>query len=164
MAYIHGKYGTSEYKSWNMMKQRCYNPNYDGYKDYGARGIKICKRWEVFINFLEDMGELPSPKHSLGRIDNNGDYEPSNCQWQTIREQSLNRSNTIRFTIYEETKTLVEWSEDSRCEISRKALEARYRRSWDIDSSILKKKARGKWFTLEEVIMEGLKLCGDLGI
>jgi hypothetical protein len=80
---------TSEYTAWCKMKERCYNINIYGYKNYGGRGVKVCDRWlECFDNFLEDMGKRPSPKHSLDRFpDINGNYEPSNCRWGTKFEQ-----------------------------------------------------------------------------
>jgi hypothetical protein len=81
---------SSEYNSWHQMKQRCLNPNDKRYADYGGRGIKICERWLDFNNFLEDMGKKPTPKHSIDRIDVDGDYEPSNCKWSDDYEQQRN--------------------------------------------------------------------------
>lgn len=81
------------YKSWDSMKQRCLNPNNKKYFLYGGRGITICERWleeNGFENFLADMGERPEGK-TLDRIDNDGNYEPSNCKWSTIKEQNNNR-------------------------------------------------------------------------
>lgn len=80
-----------EYYVWVAMRQRCRNPKCRIYKHYGGRGIKICKRWEKFENFFEDMGRRPEGKYSLDRIDVNGDYEPSNCRWATQLQQVLNR-------------------------------------------------------------------------
>lgn len=80
-----------EYKTWHMMVQRCTNPNNDGYGDYGGRGIKVCDRWLNFEDFYADMGDRPSLKYSLDRIDNNGNYEPSNCRWATQTDQSRNQ-------------------------------------------------------------------------
>jgi hypothetical protein len=74
---------------WVTMRQRCMNPKSGGYKWYGARGIKICKRWDDFAKFVEDMGPRPSPTHSLERINNDGDYKPSNCRWATPHEQLI---------------------------------------------------------------------------
>lgn len=77
------------YQSWRGMWTRCTNPNVKSYKDYGGRGIRICKRWESFENFLADMGERPQGL-TLDRINVNGDYKPSNCKWSTRKEQAMN--------------------------------------------------------------------------
>jgi hypothetical protein len=74
------------------MRQRCYDERHSNFKNYGARGIKICERWlDSYENFLADMGRKPSPRHSIDREDNDGDYEPGNCRWATPSEQALNK-------------------------------------------------------------------------
>lgn len=90
------------YKTWKSMLMRCNNPNVSGYKHYGGRGIKVCDRWNGelgFENFVKDMGERPTPEHTLDRIDYNGDYEPSNCRWATQETQSNNRRNNSFVTL-----------------------------------------------------------------
>lgn len=89
----------NEYKMFHAIKQRCYNPNNFKYKDYGGRGIIMCDRWveegvNGFLNFLEDMGDRPEGNYSIERIDVNANYEPSNCKWITMSEQSMNKRNT----------------------------------------------------------------------
>lgn len=84
--------GTPEYKTWWSMKRRCYYPEVNGYKYYGERGIKVCKRWlHSYQNFLQDMGRKPSSQHSLDRINPNGNYNPKNCRWATPSEQQKNK-------------------------------------------------------------------------
>ena len=90
------KQPTPEYSAWYNMKRRCYNKNQKDYPRYGGRGIFVCNRWlDSYEAFLEDMGRRPSSRHSIDRIDNDGNYTPSNCRWADITEQNRNSSRSI---------------------------------------------------------------------
>ena len=89
---IHGLSGSPEHMIWSAMKARCFNPRNKEYHNYGGRGITVCFRWAAsFAAFLMDMGERPSSRHSLDRIDNDGNYAPGNCRWATAAQQHANR-------------------------------------------------------------------------
>lgn len=80
------------------MRQRCHDPNFPRYAQYGAVGITVCDKWRhSFAAFLTDMGDKPSPQMSIDRIDGRRGYEPGNCRWATATEQNHNKRNTLRF-------------------------------------------------------------------
>lgn len=106
----HKSTGTATYKTWTCMKGRCFTESHIEYPRYGGRGISICERWLTYANFLADMGERPE-RCSIERINNDGNYEPSNCRWATDKEQARNRRNSRLLIIDGKTKTVVEWSE-----------------------------------------------------
>ncbi len=83
------------YRTWVSMRFRCQNANAIGYEYYGGRGIKVCERWMMFENFVNDMGEKPK-NTSLDRIDNHDDYTPANCRWATSIEQNNNRRKSSK--------------------------------------------------------------------
>lgn len=107
----HGKRNTPTYSSWINMRQRCNNPNDRSYPNYGGRGISICRRWESFVKFLEDMGERPIG-YSLERIDVNKNYCKSNCRWATTKEQIRNTRVNRKLTYGGRIQCLAAWAEE----------------------------------------------------
>lgn len=97
---------TPEHDTWLEIRRRCEDPKRDNYKSHGARGIKVCARWRVFENFSADMGFRPGNKHSIDRINNDGDYEPGNCRWATNVEQGLNKRTNLIVTAFGRTAPL----------------------------------------------------------
>jgi len=88
---------TAEHRSWRAMKARCTNPHNDRFKVYGGRGIKVCLRWlRSYKNFLSDMGRKPGSAYSLDRVNNDGNYEPSNCRWATAGQQAKHKQKPRR--------------------------------------------------------------------
>jgi len=126
--------GTPEYRSWDSMLQRTGNPNSKAFKNYGARKISCCKRWKKFEQFFSDMGPKPSMKHSIDRIDNNGDYCPENCRWATPKEQQRNKNNNRKLTFMGKTKCAVEWSEITG--IRHSTIFSRLLRGWSVKRTL----------------------------
>ena len=111
--YKHGGKGTKLYEVWCSMKRRCELPSVQSYKRYGGRGISVCEKWkESFVEF-RDWAYKNGYKDGLSvdRIDNDGNYEPSNCRWVTMKEQANNQSVTLKIEYKGEKKTLSEWAE-----------------------------------------------------
>lgn len=104
---------TKARNAWYSAKQRCTNSSLNNYHNYGGRGIKMHESWvDDFDRFHEEMGDPPSSKHTLDRIDNDGDYAPGNCRWSTRKEQARNRRTNRVIEFNGESKTLKEWAED----------------------------------------------------
>lgn len=98
-----------EYAVWNGMIQRCENKNNQAYANYGGRGIRVCKRWHLFVNFFEDIGPIPAGL-SLERKNNNAGYNKMNCVLATRVVQGANKRNNVWITWKGETKTLTQWA------------------------------------------------------
>lgn len=106
-----GRRRSREYDAWRAMHDRCNNKDNPAYKDYGARGITICDRWQTsFENFLADMGQCPTG-HTTDRKDNNGGYSPDNCRWATSKEQNNNRRDNVLITYKDVTMTVSQWAD-----------------------------------------------------
>lgn len=140
----HGMTGTSEYGTWRAMLNRCENPNVKSYERYGGRGIKVCRRWREFQNFLEDMGKRPAGL-TLERRDNNGDYNPRNCRWATKFDQAHNKSSSLFLTRNGETLPLAVWA--NRVKLPYLVLYNRKAKGWTPDrilSQPIRKTSRTK--------------------
>ena len=111
MQLTHGLTGTPTKRVWDHMNTRCYNKNSKDYKNYGGRGITVCKHWEKFENFLEDMGRKP-PKLTIERKDNSRGYSPDNCRWATLKEQQRNRRDNLIINYQGKSQCLSAWAEE----------------------------------------------------
>lgn len=130
----HGLSKTEIYDVWVNMKSRCLNQSNKSFHNYGGRGIKVCERWMQFDNFFADMGEPPA-RHEIDRIDNDGDYLPSNCKWSTKQEQCENRRSNKLFTVNKQQKTISQLSREYG--INYFTLRARLTKlNWDIDRAL----------------------------
>lgn len=128
---IHGKSKDRVYRIWSAMIYRCTNRNCEKYNCYGGRGIKVCKRWMKFENFLSDMGEPKDNKLSIERKNNNGNYEPGNCRWGTQAEQTRNTRRNVCVKWKNKTHCLKQWSEITG--INPSTLYGRNRKGWTVE-------------------------------
>ena len=131
----HGLSGTSEHISWKHMRQRCFNPNDKKYSDYGGRGITVCDRWLYFEHFLADMGLKPTSKHSIDRIDNDGNYRPDNCRWATNENQANNRRSNRLITLKGETWTMAQWEKEKG--FNEGFIKCRLKAGWSEEDAIM---------------------------
>ena len=128
--YVNGGRPTPEYSTWCAMHHRC-KAGARAARGYHDRGISVCARWQVFENFFADMGRRPSPRHSIDRINNNGNYCPENCRWATQAQQIRNTRATVFLTAFGESKVAKDWMADKRCRApSEWCLSDRARRGW----------------------------------
>lgn len=133
----HGDCKSAEYRAWMAMKDRCSNPNHVSNKPYHDRGIAVCEKWiHSYENFLEDMGRKPNPKMTLDRIDNDGNYNPDNCRWATIKQQN-NNSRHCRIIEYKgERRSMSQWAD--LYNITSSLLRGRIDKGgWDIEKALL---------------------------
>lgn len=121
--------------TWANTIERCYNPDAQSYYWYGARGIQMCERWQQDVAaFIKDMGPPPTLNHSVERINNDGNYEPSNCRWATAEEQNNNTRRTKLITYNGKTQSLRDWAKEY--DLEPRGLSERLRRGWDMEKSL----------------------------
>lgn len=142
----HGFTGTKIYHVWFKMNQRCDRMSDPAYKNYGGRGILVCDRWnrsnpEGFQNFLDDMG-LPAQGMTIERIDNNSNYDPSNCKWATRLEQNRNVRSNVYLTFEGETHILEDWAKILG--VSKSTLHSRIKAKWNIERILAPKTTKKK--------------------
>jgi len=139
----HGMFGTPEYKSYGSMKDRCSDSTN---VNYGGRGISICKRWMKFENFFKDMGFKPSPKLTLERIDNSGNYScgkceeciangwPANVIWAPMKDQARNKRSNHLLTFENKTQCVTDWAQEKN--IPKNTLYARLYSGWSTEAAL----------------------------
>lgn len=125
---------TKQYSVWQSMKSRCNNRHSQFFSNYGDRGIRVCKQWEKFENFWDDMKDGYEEGLTLERIDNDCDYHPSNCRWATYREQQRNKTTNNILTLNGISKTLIEWVEETG--IGGVTITSRLKRGWTIQKTL----------------------------
>lgn len=145
----HGKHQTSVYWAWTSMMARCYNPRNCNFRNYGGRGIRVHEQWHTFDGFFKSMGEKP-PHTSLERIDNNGDYGPSNCRWATRKEQARNKRTSRVLTFQGRAACVSDWAESTGLSVSN--IHCRLKSGWSVDRTLstpprpyVRKQVDGGW-------------------
>jgi len=132
---------TTEYLIWQSIKARCFNTRNKSYKNYGARGITMCKQWLDFEVFLSDMGRRPVGLE-IDRIDNNGGYDPGNCRWVTAKEQTRNRRTTKKIDFRGDVLPLAEWCE--KLELNYKTVFKRLSLGWTPEKALTAPKMKNQ--------------------
>lgn len=129
----HGQSETRTYQIWQAMHARCRHPK--RFPHHGGRGISVCPEWSTFERFAQDMGDPPTPLHSIDRYpDQNGNYEKTNCRWATMTEQANNKTNNARIEAFGEVRNLSQWAKVSA--VNRSAIRARLNRGMSPEDAI----------------------------
>lgn len=134
----HGHTNKRIYRTWVHMKERCENPNVREYKFYGARGIVVCDEWKNSFESFYDWAITNGYEDCLtiDRIDTNGNYEPSNCRWVTMKVQSNNRRCNHFITYKGQSKTVTQWAEERG--INPRTVFTRLNRGWSVERALEK--------------------------
>lgn len=128
----HGWSKTPTYRIWYSIRTRCLNPRSAIFCYYGGRGIRI--EWPTFESFLRDMGERPSPKHSIDRIDTNGNYGPGNCRWATDAQQSRNMRSNHFIAHNGKFMVVTDWAKEIG--MNRSTLSRRLCAGWPVEEAL----------------------------
>ena len=151
----HGMWKSKTYAVWAQMVYRCTRPTHPCYHRYGGRGIKVCKQWLDFRNFLADMGVKPE-KTSIDRINNEGHYEPGNCRWTTQIEQCNNTRRTIKLTYNGKTLSRTQW--DRELGFPKGRVRWRHENGWSIEEIVTIPFQRGDESKITKLTHEGKTL------
>lgn len=138
----HGLADSPTYDSWLGLVARCTNPKNPAWASYGGRGIRVCDKWLKFENFVADMGIRPSGT-SIDRIDNDGNYEPTNCRWATRREQNGNQRTSVRLTLNGKTQHIAAWARETG--LDHETISYRIRSGWSIEAALTKPARKFNW-------------------
>lgn len=132
-------YSNRLYRIWKTTRERCNYKKHVHYKYYGERGIKVCKEWqEHFMSFYTwAMSNGYQDGLTIDRIDNNGNYEPSNCRWITMKEQCNNRSSNKIIAAFNESKTAADWEKDPRAKVNAILIKSRIIHGWNSEEAII---------------------------
>lgn len=154
----HGLAGTRLYKTWTGIKYRCYNSKATGYHNYGGRGISVCKEWyDDFTMFLKwAMENGYKDTLTLERIDNDGNYEPSNCKWATKSEQASNRRTSRIYVIDGVRKSIFNWCDYYKIDFS--AVRWRLDKGVPIKQALTMKSNRGRRLNTRCEVVDNVKL------
>lgn len=132
----HGLYKNRLYGIWSNMKTRCCSETYHLYKDYGARGIEVCDEWlndfEHFYNWAISNGYQDNL--TIDRINNNGNYEPSNCRWVDMKTQNRNRRSNVWLECRGQKKILNDWAKDLN--VDRRTISRRLKLGWSVENAL----------------------------
>lgn len=140
VAITHGKWGKRIYWTWHSMKSRVLDKNQKHYKHYGGRGIKICNEWLKFELFYEwAINNGYKDDLTIERVDNDGDYEPSNCTFIPLKDQNKNKRNNVFFEFKGERLCISDWAE--RLNLSHTAMSGRFK-NWDLEKALTTPKKR----------------------
>jgi len=144
----HGMSDTDIYKRWAGMITRCTNPKQCNWKNYGGKGVTVCREWRDFAKFYEwAMKHGYQPYLELDRINNNGNYEPLNCRFVTGGRNARNKSTSVFVTAYSETKCLEDWFVDPRCVVCPSSYRRRIRKGWLPEKALTTPRISGNRFT-----------------
>ena len=135
----HNESRTPLYRTWERIIQRCHNPRHKKFGDYGGRGITVCEEWRASYQTFRDWSLLNDYREDLeiDRRDNDGPYSPNNCRWTTRHTQVRNTRQTRNLTAFGETKCMVDWLADPRCQVKSHALRYRLKRGWPIEVALI---------------------------